>query len=98
MAFDLVKARVISFVYGLLTLIIGGILTAVLSVLAGPEFHALVIANFGDGMVSSFLFLIVAQIVAHVRNMTVVANFEKKVGADRAGGKLNEAYSPITLI
>lgn len=90
MDFELIKTRVISFAYGLVTLVAGALLTQLLAVFSGPEFHALVVQYFGDGVTSAFIFLVVSQIVAHVRNLVVLGRASRLGAAGR--------HEPFTLI
>ena len=69
---DLVKIRLVSFGYGLLSLIA----IALVGVLASPEFSELIKTNFGNSAFTGFLLLLVPEIVRHLRNLAVM----KKLG------------------
>ena len=75
---QLIKIRLVSFGYGLASLL--GL--AVIGVLLSPDFAALVKANFGDGVVSMFVLLLVPEVIKHLRNLIET----KKLGA--AGTKV----------
>lgn len=81
MDFDLIKVRVISFLFGLVTLVVGGIITALLTLFTGPEFQTLVTAHFGEGAVASLIFLFVQQLVAHIRNIAVLKKYTEQLGS-----------------
>ena len=81
MQFDLAKQQVLKIGYGLLSLIITAVIGAVLSVLTGPEFQALVTENLGDGPVAAILFLIVNQAVAWIRNAAVLSKYTEALGS-----------------
>lgn len=75
---NLIKTRLISFGYSLLSLI----LTAFVGVLASPDFATLVQTNFGGGITATLILLVVTELVKHLRNVKVI-NKLGKVG----GGK-----------
>ena len=76
MNYELIKARVIAFAYEAGTLIT----LAILGALASPEFQALVVSHFGEGLTASAILLFVTAIVKHVRNLNVLKKYEERVG------------------
>ena len=71
---DLYRVRLISFGYGLLSLI----LMALAGVLVSPDFSALVKTHFGNSAVIGFLLLLVPELAKHLRNLATL----KKLGAE----------------
>ena len=71
---DVYRVRLISFGYGLLSLII----LALVGVFASPDFSLLVKTHFGDSVFTGFLLLLVPELIKHLRNLAEL----KKLGAD----------------
>lgn len=74
---SLLKARFISFVYSLGSLI--GL--AIAGVLLSPEFAALVNEYFGTGVSASLILLFGTEVAKHLRNLSVIK--KAKLGAQR---------------
>lgn len=70
---QLLKLRLVSFGWGLASLV--GL--AIVSVLLSPDFAALLKANFGDGVFTMFTLLLVPEVAKHIRNLIEA----KKLGA-----------------
>lgn len=80
MDFNLIKTRVVAFLWGLLVLVAGAVLTLLSSLFSGPEFAELVQTHFGQGTTATLIFLVVQQIVAHIRNLSVVQKYKENLG------------------
>lgn len=74
---QLIKARLISFGWSILSLV--G--TTIAGVLLSPDFAALVTQNFGQGVVSTLILLAVTELVKHVRNVQVLKSAEASFGS-----------------
>lgn len=72
---ELLKVRVISFLYSLA----GMLLSAILGILSSPGFAELVQENFGSGVLGMFVLLVVSESLKHLRNLNVVKT--AKLGA-----------------
>lgn len=70
---SLLKIRAVSFFYGFLSLL--GL--ALVGVLSSQEFMSLVKENFGQTIFTSFLFLLLPELIKHGRNVLEV----KKLGS-----------------
>ncbi len=84
---NLIKARLISFFWSIVTLI--G--TTVAAVLVSPAFQAIVAEHFGSGALGTLILLLVTEAVKHERNLHVL-----KVSARRFGEAGANRY--VTLI
>ena len=62
---NLLKIRLVSFGYGLLSLIV----VALAGVLASPEFSELIKTNFGSSAFSGFALLLIPELFKHARNL-----------------------------
>mgnify|MGYP001596300803 CR=1 FL=1 len=72
---DLVRIRLVSFAYGLASLV--GL--AILGVLVSPDFAALVKAHFGNGFFATLILLLVPEVAKHIRNLIET----KKLGSTK---------------
>lgn len=72
---ELVKIRVLSFLYNLCTAIIGVLLVYLMS----PEFSALVHEHFG-AVIGSIVMLVIPEVVKHIRNVRVVSSWQRVGG------------------
>ena len=84
--FNLIKIRIVSFAWSLLSL--AG--TALLAMFLSTDFAALVAQHFGEGATSTLILLAITEVVKHLRNLRVIA------GAHRLGGAA--ARAQVTLI
>ena len=73
---NLIKLRVVSFLYSLL----GVIITAVGAYLTSEEFRALVGEHFGPTLTTTLVLIVTAEIAKHIRNV-------KLQGRVRVGSK-----------
>lgn len=73
---NLIKTRLISFAYEAFSLIITGFV----GVLASDEFRAIILEHTGETITGSIAVLVLAGIVKHLRNLSVVKKYEQ-VGA-----------------
>jgi len=71
---DHFSLRVLSFFYGVVTIVTGALLAAFMS----PEFGTLITTHFGETAVGTIAYLIWDGVVKHLRNKSV----ENRFGAD----------------
>lgn len=83
----LIKARLISFGYEAGTLAV----SAILGMLVSPQFATVLQANFGEGMATSIILLVVSGTVKHIRNLKVIKSMT--LGTSRG-----ESGEPFVLI
>lgn len=88
MDYQLIKARLISFGWSLLSLVI----TTVAGMLLSSDFAHIVQANFGDGATGALVLLVVTEVAKHLRNLHVINAMAERVGSRAA------ARERITLI
>ena len=69
---NLLKIRFVSFGWGVFSLIV----LAIVGVLSSPAFKELVLTNFGSSVWTGFLFLLLPELVKHLRNLAEI----KKLG------------------
>jgi hypothetical protein len=84
---DLIKTRVISFVYEAGTLIA----LAIISALSSADMKEVITEHFGAGIAGTFAVLVLTGIVKQIRNVRVLK--ERSLGGIREG-----SIEPITLI
>lgn len=72
MSKDLIKVRLVSFGWSFVSLVV----LALAGVLMSSEFRNLLTANFGEGLFTSFLLLVIPELVKHLRNLAEI----KKLG------------------
>ena len=71
---NLLKIRAVSFGWGVFSLFV----MAIAGVLMSPAFKELVLDNFGSSVWTGFLFLLLPELVKHLRNLAEV----KKLGSE----------------
>lgn len=81
MDYQLIKARLISFGWSLLSLVV----TTITGMLLSQDFAHIVVANFGDGAVGSLILLSVTELVKHLRNLRVINTAAARFGSRAAG-------------
>lgn len=91
MQYELLKARLVAFLYEAGTLVV----LAICGALVSPEFSAAVTTHFGDGITGSLILLSVSGVVKHVRNMKVLAESGSDLGSTDGGVT---SRKPVVLI
>lgn len=84
---NLIKARVAAFAWEAFSLI----LVAVTGVLSSDEFRALITEYTGETVFGSLALLVLAGIVKHLRNLSVLKKYE------RVGGASSEYDKPVLI-
>lgn len=87
MNFDLIKTRIVAFLYE------AGVMIAlsILGYLASQDFANLVTQNFGESIVGSLILLGVSGIVKHLRNLSVLKKY------DTLGAANGERKPPVLI-
>lgn len=77
MKFDLIYIRLKSFVAEAAVMVLAGLVT----VLASPEFSALVVEHFGDVWGGGVGLLVLTGLVKHLVNLKTLKDYENRLGS-----------------